>query len=79
MIRWIYSDRSRAALGYRATERWLQPRIKYRIGDREEVSRLLDDARHRRGPTLFDHIVDIIRGWGPGGIQPDNDIELELV
>ena len=77
-IRWVHSDMSRVALGYRATERWLRPRLKHRIGDREDVLRLLHDARQGRGPTLFDHIVSIIRGWGPGGIQPGDDIELYL-
>jgi hypothetical protein len=78
VIRWIDSDLSRAALGYRATERWLRRRVRHQIGDSEAALRLLDVAQNGRGPTLFDHIVRIIRGWGPGGIQPDDDIELFL-
>ena len=78
VIRWVHSDLSRAALGYKATERWLQRRFGDRIGDRDDLLQLLDDARHGRGPTLFDHIVEIIRGWGPGGTQPSEDIELYL-
>jgi len=78
VIRWVHSDLSRAALGYGATERWLNHRFGDQIGERQDLLRLLDDARQGRGPTLFDHIVEIIRGWGPGGIQPADDIELYL-
>jgi len=79
VIRWIHSDLSRSALGHGATEQWLKRRlVRSRVGYSEDTIRRLDDARHGRGPTLFDYIVDIIRGWGPGGIQPDGDIELYL-
>lgn len=45
------------------------------------VSRIkveLEDAQERRGPTLFDMLVQIIRDHGSGGSQPDDAIDLVL-
>jgi hypothetical protein len=43
------------------------------------VAGRLSNARAEQGPTLFDEIVDIIRLHGPGGDEPDDEIDLELV
>ena len=39
----------------------------------------LDSADRGEGRTLFDQIVDIIRGHGPGGDESEGGIRLELL
>lgn len=78
VLRWLHSDQSRTALGYHATAKWLMSLIEARQGDREWLTSRMDDALNRRGPTLFDTLVEIIQRHGPDGRQPDSDIDLEL-
>jgi hypothetical protein len=47
--------------------------------NRAAVAGRLSNARAEQGPKLFDEIVDIIRRHGPGGDEPDDEIDLELV
>lgn len=63
VFRWVNADQSRAALGYDATVRRLeQTRATCHHSHRGHVEQRLRAARRGTGPTLFDEIVQIIRG-----------------
>jgi hypothetical protein len=58
---WVNADLSRVALGYPETVRQLQQRLeRCHPTNRLRVSIELPDAKHGRGPTVFDWLVDII-------------------
>jgi hypothetical protein len=79
-LRWLNSERSRTALGWPATIRWLENTI-----DRchpSNVPRLtaeLKAARRGEGTTLFDWIVEIIEAHGPGGAEAEDNVVLRLL
>ena len=78
-LRWLNSEISRSALGWPATiaryDRLLQTcHPDNRIG----VKHLLEEARHHRGQTLFDLIVEIIQNHGSGGDEPESGVVLVL-
>ena len=78
-LRWVNFQRSREALGYAETIRWLEYKIQHCHPDNVKyVKQDIDVAHHGEGPTLADIIVDIIRTHGPGGIEEHDGIELEL-
>jgi hypothetical protein len=76
---WRNSEISRSALGWDATialyERMLES---CHYSNRQRVRGRIEDARHQRGQTLFDLLVDIIRDRGPGGREPEYGVELVL-
>lgn len=79
-LRWVNSDRSRAALGYEATARYLSALLpNVHPTNRSSWLERLRRAREREGSTLFDEIVEIIRIHGPGGREADDGVDLELL
>jgi RNAse (barnase) inhibitor barstar len=78
-LRWVNFQWSVEALGYPETIRWLENKIQHCHPDSVEfVKREIEAARGAEGPTLADIITDIIRIHGPGGVEEDDGIELEL-
>jgi hypothetical protein len=79
ILRWLNSDLSRAALGYEATILRLEHLLlTCHPSNRAHVEARIRSARCGEGPTLFDEIVEIVRGHGPGGHEPEDGIVLEL-
>lgn len=73
-VRWVNAARSRQALGRDETVRWLEARLGgVHPSNRAELARRLEHARHGRGETLFDSLVDILRAHEAEGVR------LELV
>lgn len=71
-LRWRNAARSRETLGHEETARWLEARLpKVHPTNRDDFRRRLKDARAGRGETLFETLVDLIRGHA--------DVALELV
>jgi hypothetical protein len=78
-LRWVNSERSRAALGHAATARWYEAKLKTcDPSNLRDVQERLASARRGEGPTLFDAVVDIIRAHGPGGVEGEDGVLLEL-
>jgi RNAse (barnase) inhibitor barstar len=79
VLRWLHSDRSRSALGYPETIRYLEDKVRRchpaNVGF---VRAELESAHRREGQTLFDILVEIIRIHGPGGAEAEGGVELEL-
>jgi RNAse (barnase) inhibitor barstar len=79
VLRWINSERSRVALGYDATVKYLEQKLQRCHPDSVAyVSAELDAARSGEGQTLFDIVLEIIRVHGAGGEEQGDGIELEL-
>ncbi len=79
VLRWEHAESSRRALGHTATAAWLRSMLRTcHPSNRAEVAARLADAGEGRGPTLFDEVVEIIRGHGPGGHRAESGVELEL-
>jgi Barstar (barnase inhibitor) len=80
VLRWLNSDLSRRALGYEATLERLEALTQTcHPSNLGAVRRRIDMARRKAGPTLFDEIVEIIRGHGPGGDEEEDGVVLELL
>jgi RNAse (barnase) inhibitor barstar len=78
-LRWVNFQRSREALGYAETVRWLEYKIQHCHRDNVEfVKQEIDAARHGEGQTVLAIILSIIRIHGHGGSEADDGIELEL-
>ena len=78
-LRWQDSEVSKAALGYRETERWLEDMLaNCHPTNRESVKERLACARQCRGPTIFDKLVEIIRGHSVGGEEHEDNVQLIL-
>jgi RNAse (barnase) inhibitor barstar len=78
-LRWVSFQRSRDALGYAETVRWLEKKIQHCHPDNVgSVEQDLKAARRGEGPTVADIIIGIIRIHGPGGDEADDGVELEL-
>lgn len=79
ILRWVDSARSRAALGYPETVRWLERKLQRCHPDnRTRVVEEMEAAQRGEGPTLFDLLVEIIRDHGPGGTEAEDQVELRL-
>jgi hypothetical protein len=79
VLRWGNSDLSRSALGYEATVERLETLVTTcHPSNIDRVRARIELARRREGPTLFDEIVEIIRVHGPGGIEDEDGVVLEL-
>jgi hypothetical protein len=73
------SDRSRSALGYPATIRYLEGKIRRCHPENVGPVRAdLESAQRGESQTLFDILVEIIRTHGPGGEEADDGVDLEL-
>ena len=60
---WKQSDLSRQGLGYNETVRWYEENLqKCHPTNVSTVKQKLSEARNRRGTTVFDWLVEIIRG-----------------
>jgi hypothetical protein len=80
MLRWLNSDLSVRALGYEATRRHLEGLLQTcHPSNVDHVRQRIDTARRGEGPTLFDEIVEIIRGHGSGGDEEEDGVVLELL
>ena len=79
VLRWRHVARSREALGWVATRRWLSERMqKCNPSNVAAFRQRLRDAEHEAGGTLFDLIVEIIRDHGVGGAEREDGVTLEL-
>jgi hypothetical protein len=80
VLRWLNSESSRAALGYEETTRRLERLLlTCHPSNRPDIEARISSARRGEGPALFDEIVEIIRGHGPGGNESEDGVLLELV
>ena len=78
-LRWEHSDLSRVRLGHRAmAERFEALLQTCHPSNRLPISQQRDAARRGEGPTLFDLLVEIIRRHGPGGVESEDEVHLEL-
>lgn len=79
VLLWTNSERSREALGYEATVRWLEQKLpRCHPTNVPQVEADLEAARRREGQTLFDILVEIIRTHGPGREEEEDGVELQL-
>jgi hypothetical protein len=75
----VNSERSRAALGFPETVRWLEQKIRRcHPSNVPSAEADLRAVREGQGQTLFDIVVEIIRAHGPGGDEAEDGIVLEL-
>lgn len=78
-LNWRNSERSRELLGYKETVRQLELRLSTcHQTNRGSVSAQLQEARHGRGATVFDWLVEIIRQHGPTGDESEDKVHLVL-
>ena len=78
ILRWSNSSHSQRALGYAATIRHLENRLRRCHPDNVSVVKKdLEAARRGEGQTLFDVLIEIIRRHGPGGERGSDGVELE--
>lgn len=79
VLRWLNSERSRTVLECDATVRCLEAALLTCHPDhRERRQGELERARRGTGSTLFDWIVEIVRDYGPGGDEAEDEVHLEL-
>jgi len=79
VLRWLNSDRSQSALGFPATTRYLEEKVRRcHPSNVDDVRADLESALRGEGQTLFQILVEIIRTHGPGGEEEDDGVELEL-
>jgi hypothetical protein len=79
-FRWLNSERSRLALGWPATIRWLEETLaRCHSSNVPRLTRELGDARLHKGTTLFDWIIEMIRDHGAGGSEPERNVYLRLL
>ena len=79
VLRWLDSESSRTALGYRATIRRLEGLLfTCHPSNRSHIEARIVRARRGEGPTLFDEIVELIRYHGPGGPESEDGVHLDL-
>lgn len=78
-LRWEHSALSRVRLGHAEMAKRFERLLETcHPANRRHVAEELDAARRGVGPTLFDLIVDIIEEHGPGGIEAEDGVHLEL-
>jgi RNAse (barnase) inhibitor barstar len=79
VLRWKESEASRAFLGYPETVQQLEKRLDECHPDNVfRVAAELEQAKQRRGPTVFDWLVEIIREHGAGGQEAESNVHLVL-
>lgn len=79
ILRWRNHELSKERLGYPETVRYLEKKLgRCHPANRAAVAADLDEARHNRGLTVFDILVDIIRIHGEGGPEAQDKVVLEL-
>ncbi|HEV2117538.1 MAG TPA: barstar family protein [Terriglobales bacterium] len=76
---WKNSQLSRERLGYSEAVRQLRKQLETcHPSNRERITRELDEARHGRGPTVFDELLEIISIHALGGSEERDGVELVL-
>lgn len=76
---WENAQTSREQLGYDETVRHLQKKLKTcHPANRDHVAKDLEAAKNKKGQTIFDVLVDIIRDHSKDGDQQDDGVELVL-
>jgi hypothetical protein len=76
---WKDHHLSRERLGHPETVRWLEGILTTcHPANRDRVESEIEAARAGRGPTIFDHLVEIIESHGPSGQEPEDGVELRL-
>lgn len=79
-LRWLNSSRSRQALGWPATVRWLEGTLaRCHPSNVPAVTAQLEAARRGEGTTLFDWIVEIVEAHGVGGREAEDSVVLRLL
>jgi hypothetical protein len=79
-IQWVNSARSRLALGWPATIRWLEDTLKRcHHTNIPRLTQQLERARREEGTTLFDWIIEIIQVHCPGGSEAGSNVRLKLL
>jgi RNAse (barnase) inhibitor barstar len=79
IFRWRNSATSRKRLSYPETVRQLELRLqRCHSTNRASVALDLEHAKASTGPTVFDWLIEIIQGHGPGGDESEDAVELEL-
>lgn len=79
VLRWRHAERSRVALGYPETIRYLERKLgRCHPTNIPGVRADIEAARRGEGPTLFEILVEIIREHGPGGREAEDGVALEL-
>jgi hypothetical protein len=79
-LRWLNSTRSRQALGWPATIRWLEDTIaRAHSSNIPRLAAELEAARRGEGTTLFDWIVEIVEAHGVGGREAEDSVVLRLL
>ncbi len=80
LIRWRDHQISRDRLGYPETVRQLEARLqRCHPTNRELVAADLERARRQDGPSVFDWLVEIIQVHGPGGMESEDNVTVDLV
>ncbi|KQB96104.1 hypothetical protein AL073_12705 [Loktanella sp. 1ANDIMAR09] len=76
---WENSDLSQNRLGYSETVRQLELRLdRCHPMNRNSVRRQLRLAHSKKGPVVFDWLVEIIRIHGTGGDEAEDNVILKL-
>lgn len=79
ILRWTHSEASRACLGYTETVRQLEKRLeRCHPANRDRVRAELSQAQKRKGATVFDWLVKIIRDHDTGGRQAADCVRLVM-
>jgi RNAse (barnase) inhibitor barstar len=80
ILRWTHSDRSRVALGFDETVRYVEAKLRRcHPSNTPSVQQDLEAARRGEGQTLFEILIEIIRRHGEGGAEHEDGVELELL
>jgi RNAse (barnase) inhibitor barstar len=80
VLRWVHSERSRAALRFPETIRYLEQKLhRCHPSNIDRVRVDLESARRGEGQTLFEIIVEIIQKHCPGGEEEEDGVELNLL
>lgn len=79
VLRWKNSGLSRQRLAHVETVRQLELRAqRCHPANLPLVTRQLEEATAGQGDTVFDWLVETTRRHGPGGIEQEDGVELEL-
>jgi len=76
---WMNSAESKKRLGYDETQKQLERRLeRCHPANRNDVATDLEQAKHHKGSTAFDCLVEIIEAHCKGGEEEEDGVELRL-
>jgi hypothetical protein len=79
ILRWRNAARSRRVLGHEETARWCRQGLtRVHPSNLLEWEHRLKLAEAGDGEMLFDMLVEIVRGHGPGGAEAEDGVDLRL-